>query len=132
MSSRSGGTSDNQDTHEPAPMVPDNHGAGEPPLSAPYADIEPGWKAARSLMHLRSDALLAVMLRPSFQPVRNFELVPVTLCPYCCDGGLRVAGTVRASEGRVLVRACDTCAAVDIGRRPAPRNRRAPNTPDMC
>lgn len=98
--------------------------AGEPAIASSYADVEPGWKAARSLMRLRSDALLAVMLRPSFRPVGDLELVQVAPCPYCGDGGLRTAGSVRVRQGRVAVRACDTCAAVDIGERLAPRGRR--------
>jgi|SRR5689334_9588420 len=87
----------------------------------PFADMEPGWRAVRSLMQLRSDALLAVMLRPSFRPVRDLDLVRVAPCPYCKDGGLRTAGTVRVRKGRVTVRACDTCATVDIGETPVPR-----------
>ena len=92
-------------------------GGGE----GPFADMEPGWRAVRSLMQLRSDELLAVMLRPSFRPVRDLDLVQVVPCPYCKDGGLRTAGTVRVRKGRVTVRACDTCATVDIGKTPLPR-----------
>lgn len=69
-------------------------------------------------MQIRSDALLATMLRPSFRPVRDIELVPVVPCPHCLDGGLRVAGTVRTRYGRSTVRACDTCAKVEIEQRP--------------
>ncbi len=97
---------------------------GGPEITSSYADVEPGWKAARSLMRLRSDSLLAVMLRPSFRPVRDLELVQVAPCHYCGDGGLRMAGTVRVRQGRVAVRACDTCAAVDIGERPVTRGRK--------
>ena len=87
----------------------------------PFADMEPGWRAMRSLMQMRSDELLAVMLRPSFRPVRDLDLVRVAPCPYCRDGGLRTAGSVRVRRGRVTVRACDTCATVDIGETPVPR-----------
>lgn len=83
--------------------------------SRAYTDLEPGWRAVRSLMQLRSAALLAIMLRPSFRPVRDLDLVPVAPCPYCLDGGLRSAGSVRVRKGRVHVRACDTCGAVDVG-----------------
>ena len=83
-------------------------------------DLEPGWRAARSLIQVKSDELLAVMLRPSFRPVRDTELVPVIRCHFCLDGGLRVAGTVRTRHGRSLVRACDTCAKVEIEQRPQP------------
>src|SRR5579871_1511846 len=75
--------------------------------SAPSLDLEPGWRAIRALMQLHSDELLAVMLRPSFRPVRDLDLVPVSPCAYCYDGGLRTAGSVRVRRGRVLVRACD-------------------------
>lgn len=95
------------------------------PYSAPkgdesqaYTDLEPGWRAVRSLMQLRSEALLAIMLRPSFRPVRDLDLVPVAPCMYCLDGGLRSAGSLRVRRGRVPVRACDTCGAVDIGNEP--------------
>lgn len=116
---------DNLDPREPPPMPADDQGTGEPVVTGPYADVEPGWKAARSLVRLRSDALLAVMLRPSFRPVGELDLVQVAPCPYCRDGGLRMAGSVRIRKGRVAVRACDTCAAVDIGERPQPRGRRS-------
>jgi hypothetical protein len=42
------------------------------------------------------------------------DLVPVSRCPYCLDGGLRMAGTVRLRAGRAAVRACDTCATVEV------------------
>lgn len=83
--------------------------------SRAYTDLEPGWMAARSLMQLRSAALLTIMLRPSFRPVRDLDLVPVAPCLYCLDGGMRSAGSVRVRKGRVPVRACDTCGAVDVG-----------------
>ncbi|MGH2517787.1 MAG: hypothetical protein ACRDHP_19245, partial [Ktedonobacterales bacterium] len=72
-------------------------------------ELEPGWLAARSLVQLRSDELLAIMLRPSFRPARDLDLVPVAPCTACGDGGLRTAGSVRGRRGRELVRACDTC-----------------------
>ena len=83
-------------------------------------DLEPGWRAIRALMQLRSDELLAVMLRPSFRPVRDMDLVPVTPCLRCMDGGMRTAGTVRVRRGRVTVRACDTCSAVDVSDQSVP------------
>ena len=92
-------------------------------LARPKADVEPGWSAVRALMQLRSDALLAVMLRPSFRPVHDMEIVPVLPCHFCGDGGLRTAGTVRLRKGRVSVRACDTCAAVDFGDASNPSSR---------
>lgn len=119
------GRSDNLEPREPSPLPPAaDTPDGEPEIVTSYADVEPGWKAARALTRLRSDALLAVMLRASFRPVRDLELVQVTPCPYCGDGGLRVAGSVRVRQGRVVVRACDTCAAVDIGERQLPPKRR--------
>jgi hypothetical protein len=92
-----------------------SHSGPEGDESQAYTDLEPGWRAVRSLMQLRSEALLAIMLRPSFHPVRDLDLVPVAPCPYCLDGGMRSAGSVRVRKGRVLVRACDTCGAVDVG-----------------
>jgi hypothetical protein len=94
--------------------------------SAPTTELEPGWRAIRALMQLHSDELLAVMLRPSFRPVRDLDLVTVSPCGYCCDGGLRTAGSVRVRRGRVLVRACDTCGAVEVGDQltVAPKERR--------
>lgn len=81
-------------------------------------ELEPGWRAARALVRIQSDELLAVMLRPSFRPARDIELVRVLPCPYCLDGGLRTAGTVRTRGGRSFVRACDTCAKVEIEQWP--------------
>ena len=78
-------------------------------------DLEPGWAATRALMCATNDTLLTVMLRPSFRPISDQEFVPVRLCPYCRDGGIRTAGGVRTRHGREIVRACDTCGAVEIG-----------------
>ena len=104
------------DAWEPSDPAPPSDSAQEGSLSAgPFMDLEPGWRAVRSLMQLRSDTLLSVMLRPSFRPVRDLDLVQVAPCPYCRDGGLRTAGSVRVRKGRVMVRACDTCATVDVG-----------------
>jgi hypothetical protein len=90
-----------------------------PPFHPPgdERELEPGWRAMRALMQLDSDELLAVMLRPSFRPVRDMDLVPVMRCPYCQDGGLRMAGSVRLRTGRAPVRACDTCARLEIERK---------------
>jgi hypothetical protein len=66
-------------------------------------------------MRVGGDELLAVMLRPSFRPAKELDLVPVSPCPHCRDGGLRTAGSVRTRRGREPVRACDTCAALEIG-----------------
>lgn len=78
-------------------------------------EMEPGWQAARALMQLESETLLALMLRPSFRPVREFDLVPVMPCMHCGDGGMRTAGSVRARRGRELVCACDTCGTILVG-----------------
>ncbi len=85
---------------------------------APATELEPGWRAIQALMQLRSDELLAVMLRPSFRPVRDLDLVPIEPCMYCRDGGQRTAGSVRVRRGRVMVRACDTCGVVEVGAQP--------------
>jgi len=89
------------------------------------SELEPGWRAIRALMQIRSDALLAVMLRPSFRPIHDLDLVAVEPCCYCHDGGLRTAGTVRLRRGRVTVRACDTCGWVDFDGQPAIAEREA-------
>jgi hypothetical protein len=88
-----------------------------PAPSADERELEPGWRAMRALMRLHSDELLAVMLRPSFRPVRDMDLVPVARCSYCQDGGMRTAGSVRLRTGRAPVRACDTCARLEIERK---------------
>ena len=108
-----GGPSEGWNGFEPFPAresAPEGSGGRDP-----FTELEPGWRAIRALMQLRSDELLAVMLRPSFRPVRDLDLVAVSPCEYCRDGGMRTAGTVRVRKGRVTVRACDTCGAVDIG-----------------
>jgi hypothetical protein len=127
-------------TTPPAPLHGDNlHDEGDPtgmPMETPPAgrfrpgieptaapevpavELEPGWSASRALMRVSSDALLALMLRPSFRPVKDLDLVPVARCPHCLDGGLRTAGTVRTRRGREPVRACDTCARIEVGDLP--------------
>jgi hypothetical protein len=112
---------DNGDDRDHLHASPPFHFSGEErEAPAPFDDereLEPGWRAIRALMRLRSDELLAVMLRPSFRPVRDMDLVPVVPCPYCQDGGLRMAGSVRLRKGRAPVRACDTCAKLEIERK---------------
>lgn len=111
----------NGDDGDQLHATPPFHSPGdEREASAPPADereLEPGWRAMRALKQLHSDELLAVMLRPSFRPVRDMDLVPVARCPYCLDGGLRMAGSVRLRTGRAPVRACDTCAKLEIERK---------------
>jgi hypothetical protein len=104
------------DWEQQRPLLPYTPAADgrEPRTGGEAAELEPGWSATRSLMQFESDELQAIMLRPSFRPVREMDLVPVSRCPYCLDGGLRMAGTVRVRAGRATVRACDTCATVDI------------------
>jgi hypothetical protein len=84
-------------------------------------DVEPGWLANTALDRVHSPELRTLMQRASFRGVREWDWVPVAPCAHCLDGGLRVAGTVRAKNAWRLVRACDTCGAVemsDIGSRP--------------
>ena len=76
---------------------------------------EPGHVALQALRSAENDALLAVMLRPSFKPIAPHDLVIVAPCHHCGDGGLRTAGSVRTRTGREAVRACDTCRTVEIG-----------------
>ena len=97
-----------------AHSVPEGIGAYAPP-----AELEPGWRALRALMQLRSDELLSITLRPSFRPVRDLDLVTVMPCAHCRDGGMRTAGTVRICKKRVTVCACDTCGAVEVGEQPS-------------
>jgi hypothetical protein len=68
-----------------------------------------------ALARMGSDDLLAVMLRPSFRPVDDLDLVPIAPCPHCHDGGMRTAGSIRTHRRREPVRACDTCGKVEIG-----------------
>jgi hypothetical protein len=99
----------------------DTRAEHEPPFEVQSVELEPGWSASRALMRVGTDELLAVMLRPSFRPVKDLDLVPVSPCPHCLDGGLRTAGSVRTRRGREPVRACDTCATVEIGDGHTPR-----------
>jgi hypothetical protein len=79
--------------------------------------LERGRDAAEALMRVMGDQLLAIMLRRSFRPVEDLDVVPILPCPDCLDGGLRLAGTVRERTGRQWVRACDTCGVITIGER---------------
>lgn len=79
-------------------------------------EVEPGWLATRALMQMGSEDLLRLMLRPSFRPVRDLELVPVAPCQHCQDGGMRTAGSIRSRRGRELVHACDTCGVIRVGQ----------------
>jgi hypothetical protein len=108
---------DGDQLHVPQPFHPPGDEREAPAPSADERELEPGWRAMRALTQLHSDELLAVMLRPSFRPVRDMDLVPVVRCPYCLDGGLRMAGSVRLRTGRAPVRACDTCAKLEIERK---------------
>src|SRR5215472_18799818 len=94
------------DWEQQRPLLPYTSAADgrEPRTGGEPAELEPGWSATRSLMQFESEELLAIMLRPSFRLVREMDLVPVSRCPYCLDGGLRMAGTVRVRAGRVAVR----------------------------
>ncbi|HEX6121553.1 MAG TPA: hypothetical protein VFY89_00260 [Ktedonobacterales bacterium] len=121
-----------QRPHHPAPESPDGRedeegsATGPPPAPGPFdalrlptgapaVELEPGWTATRALMRITCEELLAIMLWPSFRPVKELDLVPVLPCPHCRDGGLRTAGSIRTRRGREPVRACDTCATLEIG-----------------
>lgn len=78
--------------------------------------FERGRAAADSLIRVAGDDLLRVMLRHTFRPIDDMDVVPVFPCPYCLDGGLRLAGTLRSRTRRDLVQGCDTCGAVVVGR----------------
>jgi hypothetical protein len=77
-------------------------------------DVEPGWQAASALDRVQSAELEAIKTRASFRSIGEWDWVPVAPCLHCRDGGLRVAGTVRARNAWRLVRACDTCGAVEL------------------
>lgn len=77
-------------------------------------DVEPGWKATSALDRVQSAEARAIRGRASFRPVGQWDWVPIAPCPHCLDGGLRVAGTVRAKRGCRLVRVCDTCGTVEL------------------
>lgn len=78
------------------------------------ADLEPGWRARSALQRMRTAEVCTIMERASYRPVADQDLVPVAPCPFCLDGGLRVAGTVRARNAWRLVRICDTCGQLDL------------------
>jgi hypothetical protein len=81
----------------------------------PDPEREPGREALEGLHGAVSDALIAMMLRPSFKPITTNDLVVVAPCHHCGDGGLRTAGSVKTRTGREPVRACDTCHTVEVG-----------------
>jgi hypothetical protein len=81
-------------------------------------DVEPGWQATSALSRIRSTQVLAIRQRASFRPVGEWDWVPIAPCQRCLDGGLRVAGTVRARNSWCLVRICDTCGVVELSGRP--------------
>jgi len=105
--------------HSPFPATPpgDDEHQGFPPRRDLVSDPErePGHEALEALSGAESDALIAVMLRPSFKPIAPQNLVVVAPCHHCGDGGLRTAGSVKTRTGREPVRACDTCHTVEIG-----------------
>jgi hypothetical protein len=95
------------------------------PNPRPPLRFERGRDAAESLMHVAGDDLLRVMLRRTFHAIEDSDVVPVIPCPYCLDGGLRLAGTLRDRNGGRLVRGCDTCGAVVVGDTRIDRGRNA-------
>jgi hypothetical protein len=104
--------------HEQFPFIANGDGGSQQwPLASgrEAPDREPGWMALRALHGARSDALRAVMLRASFKPIAEHDLVIVAPCHHCGDGGLRTAGSVKTRKGREQVRACDTCGVVEVG-----------------
>lgn len=89
--------------------------------SSQVADVEPGWRARSALGRVQTPQLRAIMGRASFRAVGEQDVVPVAPCPFCLDGGLRVAGTVRTRNAWRLVRVCDTCGEVDLTGSPPRR-----------
>jgi len=80
-------------------------------------DREPSLSALFALA-TREPALLRI-IRSSrhFRRVGAGELVQVLPCPHCSDGGLRTIGYLRERRTMQIVRACDTCGAVDVAPR---------------
>lgn len=91
--------------------------------SSQIIDVEPGWRATSALGRVQTAELRAIMRRASFRPVAEWDWVPIAPCPHCRDGGLRVAGTVRAGNSWRAVRVCDTCGAVELSGRASPPPR---------
>ena len=78
-------------------------------------DYEHGWEALRGLKGRASPRLELLRGRREYAPVSPWEVVVVAPCPFCADGGLRMAGYVTRARRLLAVRQCDTCGAVEIG-----------------
>ena len=78
-------------------------------------DFEHGWEALRGLKGRVSPRLEMLRGRREYAPIGPWEVVVVAPCPFCADGGLRMAGYVTRGHRLLAVRQCDTCGAVEIG-----------------
>ncbi|HEY7835757.1 MAG TPA: hypothetical protein VIG30_19465 [Ktedonobacterales bacterium] len=78
-------------------------------------DFEHGWEALRGLKGRTSARLERIKRRREYAPISPWEVVVVAPCPFCADGGLRMAGYVTRARRLLAVRQCDTCGAVQIG-----------------
>ena len=76
---------------------------------------EHGWEALRGLAGRISPRLALLQRQREYSPVSPWVAVPVDPCPFCADGGLRMAGYVTRRRRLLSVRQCDTCGAVGVG-----------------
>jgi hypothetical protein len=79
------------------------------------AETEHGWQARDGLQGRLSPQVRNLLRAKNFQPVDPMEVVPVAPCPFCDDGGLRIAGYVQRNLTPVPVRQCDTCHTAEVG-----------------
>lgn len=77
-------------------------------------DREPSRTALFALASREPSLLRIIRSSRHFRRVEESELVQVLPCPHCDDGGLRTIGYLRERRMLQMVRACDTCGAVDV------------------
>ena len=78
---------------------------------------ERGWEALRGLAGRVTSRLERLQGEPAYTPISPWVVVRVDHCPFCDDGGLRMAGYLTHDRHLLPVRQCDTCGAVGIGAR---------------
>ena len=78
---------------------------------------EHGWEALRGLTGRVTRRLERLQGKPEYTAVSPWVVVRVDHCPFCADGGLRMAGYLTHDRHLLPVRQCDTCGAVGIGAR---------------
>lgn len=60
-----------------------------------HIGIERGHQAIAALRHIGGQGLRVIKSRGTFQPIHEYDVVPILPCSTCKDGGLRVVGRVR-------------------------------------